>query len=159
MSRTLTFVTGNAKKLEEIKAILGHKFPYKVESIKIDLPELQGEIEEIIVEKSKEAARRVKGPVVVEDTCLCFNALNGLPGPYIRSFLEKLGPENLHKLLDGFEDKSAKAICTLGFARDENSDVILFQGITEGNCGIFKVYESNNQFLFYRNYCSATRTT
>lgn len=133
MSRTITFVTGNAKKLEEIKAILGHKFPYKVDSIRIDLPELQGEIEEIITEKAKEAARRVKGPVVVEDTCLCFNALNGLPGPYIRSFLEKLGPENLHKLLDGFEDKSANAICTLGFARDANSDVILFQGVTEGN--------------------------
>lgn len=23
------------------------------------------------------------GPVLVEDTCLCFNALNGLPGPYV----------------------------------------------------------------------------
>ena len=132
MSRTLTFVTGNAKKLEEIKSILGNKFPYKVDSIRIDLPELQGEIEDIITEKAKEAARRVKGAIVVEDTCLCFNALNGLPGPYIRSFLEKLGPENLHKLLDGFEDKTANAICTLGFCRDQNSEVILFQGVTEG---------------------------
>ena len=22
-------------------------------------------------------------PVIVEDTCLCYNALNGLPGPYM----------------------------------------------------------------------------
>jgi inosine triphosphate pyrophosphatase len=43
-SRTLTFVTGNAKKLEEIKAILGHGFPMKIESVKIDLPELQGRL-------------------------------------------------------------------------------------------------------------------
>lgn len=84
MSRTLSFVTGNAKKLEEVRAILGQSFPYKVESIKIDLPELQGEIDEISIEKAKEAARRVRGPVVVEDTSLCFNALNGLPGPYIK---------------------------------------------------------------------------
>ncbi|CAG9800779.1 unnamed protein product [Chironomus riparius] len=132
MSRTLTFVTGNAKKLEEIKSILGHKFPYKVDSVRIDLPELQGEIDDIITEKAKEAAKRVKGAVVVEDTCLCFNALNGLPGPYIRSFLEKLGPENLYKLLDGFEDKTANAICTLGFCRDQHSEVVLFQGVTEG---------------------------
>lgn len=41
MSRRLTFVTGNAKKLEEIKAILGHGFPYKIESVKIDLPEVR----------------------------------------------------------------------------------------------------------------------
>lgn len=38
MSRVLTFVTGNAKKLEEIKAILGKSFPYDVRSEKIDLP-------------------------------------------------------------------------------------------------------------------------
>jgi inosine triphosphate pyrophosphatase len=38
MSRVLTFVTGNAKKLEEIKAILGTSFPYEVRSEKIDLP-------------------------------------------------------------------------------------------------------------------------
>lgn len=47
---------------------------------KIDLPELQGEIDDICVKKCKEAARIVQGPVIVEDTCLCFNALKGLPG-------------------------------------------------------------------------------
>ena len=26
---------------------------------------------------------------MVEDTCLCFNALKGLPGPYIKHFLER----------------------------------------------------------------------
>jgi inosine/xanthosine triphosphate pyrophosphatase family protein len=26
---------------------------------------------------------QIQGPVLVEDTCLCFNALNGLPGPYV----------------------------------------------------------------------------
>lgn len=61
-----------------------------------------------------------------------FNALNGLPGAYIKWFLEKLGQDNLYKLIDGFEDKSAQAVCTLAFARDENSDVILFKGITDG---------------------------
>lgn len=51
---------------------------------------------------------------------------------YIKWFLEKLGTENLHKLLAGFEDKSAQAICTFAFTRDENSEVILFQGVTKG---------------------------
>ena len=32
----------------------------------------------------KEASRLISGPVIVEDTCLCFNALGGLPGPYIK---------------------------------------------------------------------------
>lgn len=38
MSRVLTFVTGNIKKLEEVRGILGTNFPYEVRSEKIDLP-------------------------------------------------------------------------------------------------------------------------
>lgn len=93
---------------------------------------MQGEVDEICRVKCLEAAKHVKGPVIVEDTCLGFNALKGLPGPYIKFFLEKLGTEGLHRLLAGHEDKSAQAICTFAFARDENSEVILFQGITHG---------------------------
>jgi inosine triphosphate pyrophosphatase len=29
-------------------------------------------------------AAKVGGPAMVEDTSLCFNALGGLPGPYIK---------------------------------------------------------------------------
>ncbi|KAL3634414.1 hypothetical protein CASFOL_021468 [Castilleja foliolosa] len=77
----VTFVTGNAKKLEEVRAILGNSIPFR--SLKLDLPELQGEPEEISREKARLAAKEVNGPVLVEDTCLCFNALEGLPGPYM----------------------------------------------------------------------------
>lgn len=76
----VTFITGNAKKLEEVAAILGKEFPRELVSKKVDLPELQGEIDEICIKKCQEAAKLVEGPVVVEDTCLCFNALGGLPG-------------------------------------------------------------------------------
>ncbi|GJP41596.1 hypothetical protein CLOM_g1251 [Closterium sp. NIES-68] len=76
--RPVTFVTGNAKKLEEVKAIFGSTVALR--SRKIDLPELQGEPEDISKEKARLAAAKVGGPVLVEDTCLCFNALGGLPG-------------------------------------------------------------------------------
>jgi inosine/xanthosine triphosphate pyrophosphatase family protein len=58
--------------------------PFTLVSAKIDLPELQGEPEEVAREKCKIAARQVGGPVMVEDTSLCFNALGGLPGIYIK---------------------------------------------------------------------------
>ncbi|XP_068175875.1 inosine triphosphate pyrophosphatase [Antennarius striatus] len=131
--RSMVFVTGNAKKLEEVVQILGDKFPYKLVSKKIDLPEYQGEPDEISVQKCKEAARQVDGPVIVEDTCLCFKALGGLPGPYIKWFLDKLKPEGLYKLLAGFEDKSAWALCTFAFSPGNNEPVQLFRGRTEGH--------------------------
>lgn len=82
MSKPITFITSNAKKLEEVIAILGTEFPREIIARKIDLPELQGELNEISIKKCQEAAKHIAGPVIVEDTCLCFNALGGLPGNY-----------------------------------------------------------------------------
>ncbi|XP_069823715.1 inosine triphosphate pyrophosphatase [Dendropsophus ebraccatus] len=131
--RSVVFVTGNAKKLEEVIQILGDKFPYRLVAQKIDLPEYQGEPDEISIQKCKEAARQIRGPVIVEDTCLCFNALGGLPGPYIKWFLEKLKPEGLHRMLAGFEDKSAFALCTFAYSSGEPEEpVLLFRGKTPG---------------------------
>ena len=82
-----------AKKLEEVKLFLskGGELPYTLVNQKIDLPELQGEPEEISTEKCRLAAAQVGGPVMVEDTSLCFNALNGLPGPYIKCVPARAG--------------------------------------------------------------------
>uniref|UniRef100_A0A2I3GA96 Inosine triphosphatase n=1 Tax=Nomascus leucogenys TaxID=61853 RepID=A0A2I3GA96_NOMLE len=102
VGKKIVFVTGNAKKLEE-----------------------------------------VQGPVLVEDTCLCFNALGGLPGPYIKWFLEKLKPEGLHQLLAGFEDKSAYALCTFALGTgDPSQPVRLFRGRTSGREGVHFLPES-----------------
>ena len=60
-SKTITFVTGNAKKLEEFMAILGTNFPHKIVSAKIDLPEYQGTPQEVCEEKCREAFRKVNG--------------------------------------------------------------------------------------------------
>ncbi|XP_076623967.1 inosine triphosphate pyrophosphatase isoform X1 [Colletes latitarsis] len=133
MSKSIVFVTGNAKKLEEFVAILGKNFPREITSKKVDLPEYQGEIDDICRNKCRAAADLVKGPVIIEDTCLCFNAMKGLPGPYIKWFLEKLGPEGLHRMLHGWEDKNAEAVCTFAYCAGEPQDpVILFQGRTQG---------------------------
>lgn len=134
MAKPITFVTGNAKKLEELVAILGTAFPHKIVNANIELAELQGDINDICIKKCKEAVKYVKGPVIVEDTSLCFKAFGGLPGPYIKWFLTNVGPEGLYKMLSAYEDKSAQAICTFAYHTGDSSDeVLLFQGVTEGD--------------------------
>ncbi|XP_066386414.1 inosine triphosphate pyrophosphatase [Miscanthus floridulus] len=130
LPKAVTFVTGNAKKLEEVRAILGSSIPFQ--SLKLDLPELQGEPEDISKEKARMAASQVNGPVLVEDTCLCFNALKGLPGPYIKWFLEKIGHEGLNNLLKAYEDKSAFAMCIFSLALGPGEEPITFVGKTAG---------------------------
>lgn len=100
-STPITFITSNPHKLEEVLKILGNKFPRNIINKDIDLPELQGEIDEIAIKKCHAATEKIEGPVLCEDTSLCCSALNGLPGPYIKWFLKKIGPEGIHRMLKG----------------------------------------------------------
>uniref|UniRef100_A0A803Y1R5 Inosine triphosphatase n=1 Tax=Meleagris gallopavo TaxID=9103 RepID=A0A803Y1R5_MELGA len=54
--RSVVFVTG---KRQEVTQILGDSSPYTLVAKKIDLPEYQGEPDEISVQKCREAARQV----------------------------------------------------------------------------------------------------
>ncbi|KAF8980107.1 nucleoside triphosphate pyrophosphohydrolase ham1 [Podila verticillata] len=129
--KKLVFVTGNKNKLIEVQQILGPHFD--LQSVKIDLPELQGTTQDVSKEKCRQAAEIVKGPVITEDTSLGFNALNGLPGPYIKWFLEGVGHAGLNKMLDGFEDRSAFALCTFALSKGPGTEPILFEGRTDGS--------------------------
>ena len=128
----ITFVTGNAKKLEEAIDILGASLPFDFVSAKLDLPELQGEPVEVSVEKCKLAAERIGGAVMVEDTSLCYNALGGLPGVYIKWFLDKTGHEGLNKILEAYPDKSAYAQCIFSYCEGPGQPVTSFVGQTHG---------------------------
>jgi inosine triphosphate pyrophosphatase len=135
VSQVVTFVTGNAKKLEEVKLFLtrsGVELPFTLVNQKVDLPELQGEPEEISAEKCRLAASQVGGAVIVEDTSLCFNALNGLPGPYIKWFLEKTGHVGLNNLLAAYDDKSAYAQTIFSFSPGPGGEVETFDGRVAG---------------------------
>lgn len=135
----ITFVTGNKKKLEEVKRILSSSdvsgdLPFHITNHKIDLPELQGDPVEVATEKCKLAAEALGGqPVVTEDTSLCYNALHGLPGPYIKWFLDKCGHDGLNRMLDGYEDKSGYAQTVVACTTTGRAeDIVVFDGRTNG---------------------------
>lgn len=140
MSKVITFVTGNPNKRKEVVSILGGNDSeegslvgdYLIRNANVDIDEVQGSIDEVTIHKAKAAASQLGGPVLVEDTCLAFNALNDLPGPYIKWFVQGVGLQGLVDMLYKFEDKSAKAICTFGYCEGPGKDVQLFQGVTHG---------------------------
>jgi inosine triphosphate pyrophosphatase len=79
------------------------------------LPELQGEPEEIAREKARIACKLSGKPVVVEDTSLCFNAMHGLPGPYIKDFLKKLGVQGVYDMVSHYKDHTGYAQVCVGY--------------------------------------------
>lgn len=63
--------------------------------------EYQGCEKFAVTEKCKEAATRyISCPIVTDVTSVCFNALGGLPGMLISSFVKKLNSEQIYKLLE-----------------------------------------------------------
>ncbi|CAL8469912.1 g9454 [Coccomyxa elongata] len=133
-AKEIMFATGNTNKLREVVAILeaGRPLPFAVKAANLDLPELQGEPKEIAKEKCRLAAEQVGGAVMVEDTSLCFNAMGGLPGPYIKWFLQKLGHDGLNRMLAGFEDKTGYAQCIFAYSPGPGAEPQVFIGRTEG---------------------------
>ncbi|KAI1617947.1 Ham1 family protein [Exophiala viscosa] len=129
---TLNFITGNANKLAEVQAILGEVKNLILQSKNVEGAEIQGTIEEVAVDKCSRAAVAVNGPVLTEDTALEFEALKGLPGPYIKHFLGALGHEGLNNLLAAYDDKTSYAVCTFAYCAGPGHEPILFQGRTRG---------------------------
>jgi inosine triphosphate pyrophosphatase len=125
--KDIVFVTGNQNKLKEVQAILS----YSLKCHALDLEEIQGTPMEVSSAKCRRAAEILCKPVITEDTSLCFNALNGLPGVYIKWFLDSIGHQGLNNLLEAYPDKSAYAQCIFAYG-EPNKDPILFIGQTHG---------------------------
>lgn len=135
----IKFVSGNAHKCDELRRYLNDdgsaSAPFYVVGVSgagFDLPEYQGDADYVAREKCREAARRVSGPVIVEDVSLEFVAMNGMPGPYIKWFLKSMSLEDINKMLDGFDDRSAVAKCTYAYTAGKDEDVLLFRGRARG---------------------------
>ncbi|KER23428.1 hypothetical protein T265_14647 [Opisthorchis viverrini] len=164
----ISFVTGNKNKLAEVIKILGHEYTGKLTAVDLDLPELQGTIEDIARQKCLSASNVITGPVLTEDTALSFQALNGMPGPFIKWFLKAVGPDGLPRLLADFDDKRATAICTFAFCPGFGQKVHLFTGRTEGRIvaprgprdfGWDPVFQPDGFDLTYAEMDKATKNT
>ena len=105
-----TFVTGNSHKLDEACRILG----FELNSKDIDLPEIQSlDLLVVLEAKAHEATRHLSGPILVEESSLGLDSLNGFPGPLIKWMLQSVGPAEIAELGDKLGDTRATAECAL----------------------------------------------
>ncbi|MBI2338156.1 non-canonical purine NTP pyrophosphatase [Candidatus Daviesbacteria bacterium] len=123
----LYFITGSKHKFKEMQDLMP-----ELKQLNIALPELQEtDAEKIIAEKLKEAFLHHSGEFIVEDTSLYLDCLNGLPGPLIKWFLQKLGSFGLYKLTNKLDNSKALAKTIIGYAKDKNN-IHFFSGEIKG---------------------------
>ncbi len=124
---TLHILTGNAMKFAEMRLI----FP-DAEQITMDLPEIQ-EADPHVIIKAKLAVALEHHPadLLVEDTSLSFDCLDGLPGPFIKWFVRGVGNERLYELASKMGNTRATARTLLGYAKDKDH-IYFFEGALPG---------------------------
>ncbi|MGD2115849.1 MAG: non-canonical purine NTP pyrophosphatase [Acidobacteriota bacterium] len=146
---TLTLVTGNPNKLAEIRRLVrspsgrdaGAGALPELDSVALDLPEIQSlDLEEVLRAKGEEARRRVDGPVVVEETGLEVEAFGGFPGPLVKWMLQTMGAGGIARAAralsaagdsgDGAPRAAATARCLLLYVDGERR--VLGEGVEPG---------------------------
>jgi inosine triphosphate pyrophosphatase len=121
------FVTGNAKKIQEASAILPG-----IQQIEIDLPEIQSlDPEEIIREKLLVAHKKEPNKhLIVEDVSYSVAGLQGLPGTFVKWFMQTIGPSGLYNLAKD-KDTATTVSAHIGYITPE-AEMRFFVGSVEG---------------------------
>ena len=126
------FITGNQGKVDYLNLVLGITLDHR----KLSLDEIQSPSPDTVAEhKAREAYRILGKAVLVEDSYLSFNALNGLPGPFVKFFYETTdGLEIMCRMLDGFDDRSAYTGAV--YCYFDGDETHIFDGRLEGSISL-----------------------
>lgn len=115
-------------KISEIKYV----FP-NIKKLRLSIPEIQeNSAEKIIKNKISEISKKFEGlEIIVENTSLYLDALNGLPGPLMRWFLEKNSPNQIYNICEKIGAYNAKAKTIIGY-KDRHGQTYFFDGELSG---------------------------
>jgi len=158
----LLLITGNPGKAVEFESLLSIK-GLKVGHVSLELEEIQSfDLEQIGISKIKSALTQMDqrtdyDALLTDDTGLFCNGLNGLPGPFIKWFLDRLKVEGLFQLMEN-RDRKTRAVCLLSLGLSKTNTIKHFKGEVNGQlvesrgCGgfgwdkIFKPEGSNQTY-------------
>ncbi|WEL20193.1 RdgB/HAM1 family non-canonical purine NTP pyrophosphatase [Halorhabdus sp. BNX81] len=136
----LRFVTGNDGKVREARAALSAD----VTQFSYDYTEIQShDLGTIAAHGAREAYQEVGEPVMVEDSGLFVDALDGFPGPYSAYVEDTLGIDRVWHLTEPEEDHAAAFRSLIAYCdgsaledaptvRDGDPPVAIFEGRVEG---------------------------
>lgn len=149
--KKIVFATNNRHKLDEVEAILGHKFELislKEVGCQEDIPETGETLEENALQKARYVYSHFHTDCFADDTGLEVEALNGAPGVYSARYAGGNGHDseaNMRKLLQELEGvENRKARFRTVFALIVNGKEHLFEGIVNGT--IIKVRRGTSGF-------------
>ena len=126
-------VTSNAGKAAEVAAFFGGLL--EVDHVALEVPEHRsGDVAEIARGKARYAYAQLKTPLIMDDTALLIDALNGFPGPYAAYVLDTIGNAGILKLMEGTSDRNARFTTCIAYV--DERDLEVFTGTLEGTIAL-----------------------
>ncbi|MFP4050232.1 MAG: XTP/dITP diphosphatase [Thermoplasmata archaeon] len=123
----LNILTSNEGKYREYKETLEPYFK-EIRMADIGYPEIQANTLEEVV---KYILDELSGfaPLIIDDSGLFVDTLNGFPGVYSSYVMDTLGCEGILKLMENRDNRDSRFECVIGYLNDEKK---LFRGISKG---------------------------
>ena len=127
----ILFATSNHHKVMEANEV-GKNFGVEFSHLMERYPEIRDEdVSRVAEAGAKFVFEKIQKPVVVEDTGLFIEALNGFPGSYSAFVFKKIGNQGILQLLKEKENRNARFISAVGYC--DSDGVRIFQGLVEGS--------------------------
>src|SRR3989304_4445581 len=121
MNEEILLITGNNNKAEEVRAITG----LNIVARRLDIPEIQSlDVEEVAKAKALSAFQATGLPVVVDDTGMSIESLNGLPGALVVWFLDVLKPDGIIRVLASKRNRKASVSTCIAYAEETGGSVV-----------------------------------
>jgi XTP/dITP diphosphohydrolase len=136
--KEVLFISGNKWKVREVSDMLS-SWEISVKQQEIDVDEIQEkDVEKVARKKAEDLFNIVKVPLLVEDTGLHLEAMNGYPGSLIKHFLVAMDNSGVIRFLEG-RSRNATAVTVFAYC-DEKGMVHTFRGEKQGRiCDDIKV--------------------
>ena len=120
-------MTSRVEKAEEAS-----RLGFAIDRIDLDLPEPQALDPAVVArEKVESAWKRLRRPVLVEDSGLEILAWGGFPGGLVKWMEKSAGLDGIVRMLDPFPNRSAQAVCAIACFDGER--LLAARGTVEGS--------------------------
>ena len=139
----ISFATENLDKISEANQILS-EFKINLEQANVKKVEIQAEQLEEIVTFALNMIPNDALPIIIEDSGLFIDALNGFPGPYSSFVFEKIGCDGILRLMANEQVRQAEFVSVVGYKYEGRK--ILFKEKTVGTISNIKVGKSGFGF-------------
>jgi len=106
---------------------------YELEHLKTTYPEVQADtIEETIVPGLQWLMERYDRPMMIDDSGLFIDGLNGFPGAYSAYVFKTIGCDGILRLMEGMKVRSARFECCIGYMNPGGKPSIS-KGVSKGS--------------------------